>query len=127
MHSWPELKMRPARSAAMYRAILAATRKQGKVMKTSTIVAIALGVGALAACNKSPTEQAAENVESNYANAAENIEATTSNAGEALEANAANAASAVNAVGQNAASAVKNEGKEKANAVRNSTATGNTQ
>ena len=47
---------------------------QGIEMKTTTLLAVALGVGALAACNKSPTEQAAENVESNYANVAENVE-----------------------------------------------------
>src|SRR5437667_1956854 len=93
---------------------------QGIEMKTTTILAIALGLGALGACNKSPTEQAAENVESNYANAAENLEATTTNAAEAIEANAGNAASEVKAAGENAASAIKNEGKEKANAVRNS-------
>src|SRR5260221_2001787 len=94
-------------------------------MKTTTILAIALGVGALAACNKSPTEQAAENVESNYGNAAENIESATSNAGEAIESNASNAASEVKAAGANTAAAIKNEGKEEANAVRNGTATSN--
>ena len=59
---------------------------QGIEMKTTTLLAVALGVGALAACNKSPTEQAAENVESNYANVAENVEATTTNAAESIEA-----------------------------------------
>src|SRR5206468_3348767 len=82
---------------------------RGKLMKTTIILAIALGVGALAACNKSPTEQAAENVESNYGNAAENLEATTANAAEAIESNAANASSEVKAAGENAASALKNE------------------
>ena len=62
-------------------------------MKTTTLLAVAFGVGALAACNKSPTEQAAQNVESNYENVAENVEAVTSNAGEAIESNAANASS----------------------------------
>ena len=40
-------------------------------MKTTTLLAIALGLGALAACNKSPTEQAADNVEANYDNTAD--------------------------------------------------------
>jgi carbonic anhydrase len=81
---------------------------RGKLMKTTTILAIAFGVGALAACNKSPTEQAAENVESNYENVAENLEASTSNAAENMQ-----------AAGENAASAITNQGKEKAEAVRN--------
>jgi len=34
-------------------------------MKTTTLLAVAFGVGALAACNKNPNEQAAQNVESN--------------------------------------------------------------
>ncbi|HWJ38738.1 MAG TPA: hypothetical protein VNR86_08275, partial [Sphingomicrobium sp.] len=75
-------------------------------MKTTTILAIALGIGALGACNKSPTEQAAENVESTYGNAAENVEATTSNAAEAIESNAGNASSEVKAAGANEASAI---------------------
>ena len=49
-------------------------------MKTTTIIAIALGVGALGACHKSPNEQAAQNIESNYGNAAENVESATGNA-----------------------------------------------
>jgi hypothetical protein len=95
------------------------------LMKSTTILAIALGVGALAACNKSPTEQAAENVESTYGNAAENVEATTSNAAEAIESNASNASSDVKAAGKNEASAIKNEGKQKANEIRNGAATTN--
>jgi hypothetical protein len=101
---------------------------QGKQpMKTTTILAIAFGIGALAACNKSPTEQAAENVESNYGNAAENVEATTSNLSDAIQANGENAASEVKDAGKNTASEIKNEGKEKANAIRNGAATNNSQ
>jgi len=104
------------------------TNHQGEAaMKTTTVLAIALGLGSLAACNKSPTEQAAENVESNYGNAAENIEATTSNLGEAIESNGENAASEVKSAGENTASAIKNEGKEKADAIRNGAAVGNSQ
>jgi hypothetical protein len=93
---------------------------QGKAdMKTVTIVAMALAIGALGACKKSPNEQAAENVESNYSNAAENVEATTSNAADQIQANGENAADQVKAAGENQADAIKNEGKEKANEVRN--------
>jgi hypothetical protein len=101
---------------------------QGKSsMKTLTIVAMALAIGALGACKKSPNEKAAENVEANYGNAAENVEATTSNAAEAIESNAENASSEVKAAGKNEASEIKNEGKEKAAEVRNGAATNNAQ
>jgi hypothetical protein len=86
-------------------------KDRGKhIMKTTTVLAIAFGVGALAACNKSPQEQAAENVESNYSNIAENIEANTSNAAENIEAAGQNAAEAVRNEGENKAAAIKNEG-----------------
>src|SRR6059058_5624038 len=87
-------------------------------MKTTAILTIALGVGALSACNKSPTEQAAENVESQYGNAAENLEATTSNEASAIEANGDNASSEVKSAGENQAAQLKNEGKQKANAAQ---------
>ena len=44
-------------------------------MKTTTLLAIALGVGALAACNNSPKEQTADNIEANAENTADTIEA----------------------------------------------------
>ena len=50
------------------------------MMKSTTVLAIALGIGALAACKQSPTEQAADNVEANYENVADNLEAGTANA-----------------------------------------------
>jgi hypothetical protein len=81
-----------------------------RMMKTTTVLAIALGLGALSACNKSPTEQAAENVESNYGNVAENIEASGENAAANIEANAQNTAEAVRNEGANAANEVRNEG-----------------
>jgi hypothetical protein len=120
--------MPPARIALPRRAPARAQQthdKGNKLMKATTVIMIALGLGALGACNKSPTEQAAENVESNYSNAAENVEATTSNAAEAVEANAENASADVKQAGKNEASAIKNEGKEKANAIRNGAATTN--
>ena len=67
-------------------------------MKTTTILAIALGLGSLAACNKSPQEQTADNIEANADNAADNMQANA----------------------ENAADMVRNEGENKADAVRNS-------
>ena len=101
-------------------SLLQRINDRGKLMKTTTIVAMALAIGALGACKKSPNEQAAENVESNYSNAAANVEASTSNAAEAIQSNAENAASEVKAAGKNEAASIKNEGAEKAKEVRNS-------
>ena len=42
-------------------------------MKTTTILAIALGLGSLAACNKSPQEQTADNIEANAENTADAV------------------------------------------------------
>src|SRR5690348_10386100 len=44
-------------------------------MKTTTVLAIALGIGALAACKQSPQEQTADNIEANAENTADTIEA----------------------------------------------------
>jgi hypothetical protein len=85
-------------------------KTQGEdIMKTTAVLAIALGLGALAACNKSPKEATADNIESNYENTADNMEAS-----------ADNTATNVQDTASNAADAVRNEGQEKADAVRNS-------
>ena len=74
--------------------------------KISTAFAVALGAAALAACNQSPQEQAAdnieanadmtiENVEANAENMIENIETTTENVTSNIEANAENGPDAV--------------------------------
>ena len=65
--------------------------------KISTAFAVALGAAALAACNQSPQEQAADNIEAN----AENVTDT-------MQANAENAADTVRAEGENAADATRN-------------------
>ena len=65
------------------------------MMKTTTILAIALGLGSLAACNKSPTEQAADNIEANDDNTADQMEANVDNAADEMQANTENAADAV--------------------------------
>jgi hypothetical protein len=67
-------------------------------MKSTTILAIALGLGSLAACNNSAQEQNADNIEANADNSAD-----------AMQANA-----------ENTADAVRNEGEQKADSVRNS-------
>jgi|ERR1700754_4587498 hypothetical protein len=76
--------------------------------KISTAFAVALGVAALAACNQSPQEQAADNIEANAENTADVIESNTENAADAVEANGQNAADEVRAAGENTADAVRN-------------------
>jgi len=65
--------------------------------KISTAFAVALGAAALAACNQSPQEQAADNIEANADNVADNIQA-----------NADNAADATRAAGEEKADATRN-------------------
>ena len=76
--------------------------------KISTALAVAFGAAALAACNQSPQEQAADNIEANAENVADVIEENTENAADAVEANGENAADAVRAEGENAADATRN-------------------
>ena len=64
-------------------------------MKTTTVLAIALGIGALAACKQSPQENTADNIEANAENTADTIEANADNAADNLQANAENTADAV--------------------------------
>ena len=66
-------------------------------MKITTTLAVAVGLAALAACNQSPKEDAADNIEANADVMAEN-----------LEANADNAADATRAAGEENADAVRN-------------------
>lgn len=75
--------------------------------KISTAFAVALGAAALAACNQSPQEQAADNIEANAENVADVIEENTENAADVVEANGENAADAVRAEGENTADAVR--------------------
>ena len=67
-------------------------------MKLTHTFAIALAVGALAACNQSPTEQAADNIEANAEMQADNLEEVADNAStEATEDSLENQADAVEA------------------------------
>lgn len=73
-------------------------------MKKIVLLAAATGLLSLAACNSSPREQAAENVEANAEVVADNLEdAAHENGNEAAEASLENAADAVRATGENQA------------------------
>jgi len=77
-------------------------------MKIKTALVIATGLVGLAACNSSPTEQKADNIEANAEATADNFEeaadnATTENGEDALE----NKADAVREAGDNAAEDVR--------------------
>ena len=77
-------------------------------MKIITTLATAAGLAALAACNSSPQENAADNIEANAENTADMIEANGANVAENVEANAQNTADQVRAEGENAADATRN-------------------
>ena len=77
------------------------------LMKTTTVLAIALGVGALAACNNTPAEQAADNIEANAEATADMIEENADASTDAMEANADATADAVRAEGETTADAVR--------------------
>ena len=67
-------------------------------MKKILLIGAAAGLASLAACNSSPREQAAENIEANAEAVADNLEAAA-NGNEAVE----NQADAVRAAGENQA------------------------
>jgi cell division septum initiation protein DivIVA len=81
---------------------------RGMSMKITTTLAVAVGLAALAACNKSPQENAAENITDTANNQAENITDTANNTAENITENAENKADAVKAAAENKADAVKN-------------------
>ena len=73
-------------------------------MKKLFGAAMAAGLVSLAACNSSPREQAADNIEANAEAIADNLEEAADNASsDATEANLENAADSVRAVGENQA------------------------
>jgi hypothetical protein len=74
-------------------------------MKITTTLAVAVGLAALAGCNKTAPEQNADNIEANADVAVENIEANADAAIDNITANADNAADATKAAGDNAADA----------------------
>jgi len=92
---------------------------RGTQMKTTTILAIALGLGSLAACNKNPQEQAADNYEANVDNAADQMQENVGNAADEMTANAENASDAMKSAADNQADAMKNAADNKADAMTN--------
>ena len=73
-------------------------------MKIVSAVAVSFALCALAACNDSPREDAAENIEANAEMAADNLEDAADNATtEAGEASLENQADATREAGENAA------------------------
>ena len=116
-----EQKTVPERIAIPFRAHARddMNNDRGKQMKTTTILAIALGLGSLAACNKSPQEQAADNYEANVDNAADTMEANVGNAADEMTANAENASDAMKSAADNQADAMKNAADNKADAMTN--------
>jgi len=77
---------------------------KGLFMKKIFTAAVATGLLSLAACNSSPREQAADNIESNTEAVADNLEDAADNTSNAAaEAMLENKADAVRATGQNQA------------------------
>jgi hypothetical protein len=86
-------------------------QQQGRASmnKILTALAVAAGLTALSACNQSPQEQAADNIEANAENIADNLEEAADNtAMESTEDNLENAADATREAGENAADEVRN-------------------
>ena len=78
-------------------------------MKLSTTLAIAFGVTALTACNNTPKENVADNIEANAENTADMIEENADNVPGVT----------LNDAADNAADATRAEGEKKADEVRN--------
>lgn len=77
-------------------------------MRLITVLTVAFGIAALGACNSSPREQAADNIEANAENVADNLEEAADNAStEAQEQSLENQADATRAVGENKAEDVR--------------------
>ncbi|PZQ62828.1 MAG: hypothetical protein DI544_01120 [Sphingomonas taxi] len=73
-------------------------------MKKIFAIALLAGVASLSACNSSPREQAADNIEANAEAVADNLEDVADNVGnDAVEDALENKAEAVRATGQNQA------------------------
>ncbi|MEO7602133.1 MAG: hypothetical protein ABIS39_02555 [Sphingomicrobium sp.] len=99
--------LRILRPDVLPRAACRTTNRGSSTMKTITVLAVALGLGSLAACNQSPTEEAADNIEANAEATADVIEENTDAAADAMAANGQAAADEVRAEGDNAADAVE--------------------
>ena len=80
---------------------------KGTEMKLIYQAAVAAGLLALAACNNTPAEQAADNIEENGEATAENITDTAENVAENITDTAENKADAVEDAAENKADAVE--------------------
>src|SRR5688572_23596342 len=81
---------------------------QGIIMKITTTLAVAAGLAALAACNQSPQEQTADNIEANAEMTADNLEEMADEtANDATEENLENAADATREAGEENADATR--------------------
>ena len=81
-----------------------AVRPKGYDMKKTFAIAVAAGLISLSACNSSPREQAADNIEANTEAVADNLEDAADNvSSDAAEQSLENKADAVRATGQNQA------------------------
>ena len=79
-------------------------------MKLITSLSVAVGLAALAACNQSPQEQKADNIEANTEMTADNLEEMADNATtEATENSLENQADATRAAGENTADQVRDD------------------
>ena len=72
-------------------------------MKKLIVLGLAAGLASLTACNSSPREQAADNIEANAEATADNLESMGDNIGGATEDRLDNQADAVRATGDNMA------------------------
>ncbi|RSV17344.1 hypothetical protein [Sphingomonas sp. ABOLG] len=73
-------------------------------MKKTLVLALAAGLASLTACNSSPREHAADNIEANAESVADNLEDAADNvSNDAAEDRLENAADAVRATGENQA------------------------
>lgn len=79
-------------------------------MKHFRIFAVTVGLMGLAACNNSPTEQAADNIEANAEMTADNLEEMADNASTDARENSL----------ENSADVTREQGEEKADATRTS-------
>jgi hypothetical protein len=108
-----------SREHAYLPALITNFKKRNCQMRIITLAALTIGLAGISACNNSPREQAADNVEANAENTADVIEANTENVADTLEANSQNAADAVRAAGDNTADQVRSAGENHADTVRN--------
>jgi hypothetical protein len=92
------------RAVEMSSSATAELLSRGKVMNTMKALTIALGVAGLAACNNSPQEKAADNIEANAEATADNLEEAADNATtDAAEGSLENQADATREMGDNMA------------------------